>query len=212
MQNAPDIEFRLPLGVEDKVREPPDRPETKAGNAQLMGVTGRTALRLLTDLAEDAFEGVDEGKRDCLSRLGQIVINGLIDITFRPFAQDNRFCHSMLTGCANSTAEMIEVVRVSRTRQRGFRPLEKQVAESLAVLIPADQFADIFAGGTVAPRADLIVHEGLERIGKRDVHRCHSADPIGFGKIWQERPSGFDAHIQEHLPVTPPLDELVNVT
>lgn len=159
MQDAPDIEFRLPLSVEDEVWKPSGRSGTKAGNIELMGIAGRTALRLLADPAQCALEGVDEGKRYCLSRFGKIVMDGLIDITFRPFAQGNRLCHSMLASVANATAQTIKVVRISGTRLRRFRAFEQQVAESLAVPIPADQFADIFARSAIAVRADLIVHE-----------------------------------------------------
>ena len=99
MQDAPDIEFRFSLGVEDQVREPPGRMETKAGNIQFMGITGRTDFRLFAEPAEGVFQGVDEGERYCLSGLGQIVLDGLIDITFRPFAQGNGFASRLVTQC-----------------------------------------------------------------------------------------------------------------
>lgn len=43
----------------------------------------------------------------------------------------------------------------------------------LAILIPADQFAHIFAAGAVTALIDLLIHEGLERIRQGDVHRAH---------------------------------------
>ena len=40
MQDAPDIDFRLPLYVEDQIRKLSGRLEAKAGNIQLMGIAG----------------------------------------------------------------------------------------------------------------------------------------------------------------------------
>ncbi len=44
----------------------------------------------------------------------------------------------------------------------------------LTVLIPADQFADIFAARAVATLSDLIVNEGLEGFGEGNIYGAYT--------------------------------------
>ena len=86
MQDAPDIDFRLPFYVEDQIRKLSGRLDAKAGKIQLMSIAGRAPPRLFADMAAGVFQRVDEGQRDYRARLGHIVLDGLIDITPRPLA------------------------------------------------------------------------------------------------------------------------------
>ncbi len=70
MQDAPDVDFGLPLDVEDKIRILPYGPEAQADEVELMRITGRTRFRSLADMADGIFERVDEAQCNRFSRLG----------------------------------------------------------------------------------------------------------------------------------------------
>ena len=91
-------------------------------------------------------------------------------------------------GFADPTAEPVEVVCIGRGRLRRLDTFEKQAAQALTVLILADQFADILACSAVAARADLIVHERLEGLGKRYVHRAHGPKVAASTKFGKKQP------------------------
>ena len=55
-----------------------------------MRIAGRATRRLLADLAAGIFQRIDEIQRNRLSRLGQIVLDHLIDVAPRPLAKDYR--------------------------------------------------------------------------------------------------------------------------
>ena len=61
MQHTPDIDFVLPLDIEDQIREISGRPQAQAGNVQLMCIAGRADCRLVADLSVGVFQRVDEG-------------------------------------------------------------------------------------------------------------------------------------------------------
>src|SRR5690606_29532089 len=63
-------------------------------------------------------------------------------------------------------------------------PRDQQLAQMQPVLVAADQCAHVLAAGAMAKLADLLVDEGLEAIGQRDVHRAHGAS-VGPGKMRQ---------------------------
>ena len=90
MEDAPDIDLRLPLDIEDQIRKLLSRPEAQVGNIQLMRKAGRAGRRLFADTAAGVLHRVDEGQGNHRSRLGQIMLDCLIDIALRPLAQDNR--------------------------------------------------------------------------------------------------------------------------
>ena len=90
VKDAPNVYFRFILDVEDQIRKSPNGPEMQAGNVQLMSATRRATLRLHTDLAVDILKCIDEGERNCRVRLGQIVLNRIVDVTLCLFAKNNR--------------------------------------------------------------------------------------------------------------------------
>ncbi|MEJ0003667.1 MAG: hypothetical protein WDN30_09045 [Pararobbsia sp.] len=53
----------------------------------------------------------------------------------------------------------------------------------LALLIPADQFADIFAAGAVPAFDNLIVDKTLQRLGEGNVHRAHDTYASSLAKF-----------------------------
>ena len=90
MQDAPDIDFRLPLDVEDQIRKLPYGPEAQAGKIQFMRMAERAACRLFANTVTGVFQRVEEGERHRLSRLGQIMLDRLVNIPPRPLAKDDR--------------------------------------------------------------------------------------------------------------------------
>ena len=69
---------------------------------------------------------------------------------------------------------------------------KKQAPQVLPVLIFADQFADILAGGAVATCANLIVEKGFERPRKRYIDASHGVRLLPrstFGKVVGRRAS-----------------------
>ena len=45
----------------------------------------------------------------------------------------------------------------------------------LSVMFLANQFAHVFAAGAVPTLPDLLIDEGLERVGQGNVHGAHGA-------------------------------------
>lgn len=91
MQDTPDVNLGFPLDIEDKIRILLYGTEAQAGEVELMRIAGRTRLRSFTDMADGIFERVNEGQRNCFSRLGQIMLDCLFHIALRTLAKDNLF-------------------------------------------------------------------------------------------------------------------------
>ena len=91
MQDPPDVDGRLSLDVENQKWKRPHDRRAQAGKIQLTLITGRTARRMLAHTTVGFFQRVDEGQGNRRSRLGQIVLDGLVDIAPRPLAKDDRF-------------------------------------------------------------------------------------------------------------------------
>ena len=68
-------------------------------------------------MAADFFQRVDEGQRNCRLRLGQVVLDGLVDIALRPLTKDDRPSWSPLAGFADPIAKRAEVVRIGGDRR-----------------------------------------------------------------------------------------------
>ena len=90
MQDAPDVDVRFPLHIEDRIRKPSDRLKAQAGNIQLMRMVGRAARRPFANLPEGVFQRVDKARRNRRFRPRQIVLDYLIDIAPRPLAKNDR--------------------------------------------------------------------------------------------------------------------------
>lgn len=72
---------------------------------------------------------------------------------------------------------------ISREHLWRFPSFEKQAAQTLAVPVLPDQFADVLARGSVALGGDLIFHKAIESFGKRYVHRAHDTKLVASGKL-----------------------------
>ena len=91
MQDPPDVDVRISLNVENQIRKPPRDRRAQTGKIQLTLITGRTACGVLGHTAEGFFQRVDEGQGNRRSRLGERVLDGLVDIAPSPLAKDDRF-------------------------------------------------------------------------------------------------------------------------
>ena len=64
----------------------------------------------------------------------------------------------------NASTERLEVSTVRRCGRFGGCALQEQVVQMQTVMVLADQLAHGFAAGAMAALADLLVHEGRERV------------------------------------------------
>ena len=95
-------------------------------------------------------------------------------------------------------------------------------------LILADQFAHIFAAGSIAALADLLVDEGFQAFRKRDIHSAHAlrlgrlanfgkdGGPHGAGRFVLPTDASAPRHKQlkplifsdsPHIPRAVPIDQ-----
>ena len=84
---------------------------------------------------------------------------------------------------ANPAAQPVEIVRIGCHRRRRGSAFEQQDAQALAVAVLADQLPDVLARAAVAALTDLVVHEGLEGLGQRNVHDGHGATATALARI-----------------------------
>ena len=63
--------------------------------------------------------------------------------------------------------------------------VEDKASKLVSLPIPPDEFANVFARGSVPLSGDLRFNERLEVVGNGDVHRGHRM--IDDGKVWQGR-------------------------
>ena len=63
---------------------------TSEPRIQLMRIAGRAVHRLVADMADGAFQRVDEGERNRRSRFGQIVPDRIVYVTPRRLAKNGR--------------------------------------------------------------------------------------------------------------------------
>ena len=164
----------------NQVREIPHRPDAQSGNVRLARVAGRPARWLVADPAAGFSHRIDEVQGGHLPCLGRIPPDRLVDDGAARAREGQTACRSLPEGFT----EPVEMVLIGRDRLARCRPLEKQLAQMLAV--PANQLADVLARASVAAGACLIIHEDPGVFGQRDVHIARRATPLSlarFGKI-----------------------------
>jgi len=84
---------------------------------------------------------------------------------------------------ANPATQGIEIGPVGWSRWAGAGAIEEQGAQALSILIPADEFAHLFAAGAETSPGNLFVYIGLECVGKRNVHRAHVSPTAGWAQV-----------------------------
>src|SRR5690606_25068674 len=86
VQHPPDINVLRTLDVEHELRIAHKRPETQAGQVQLMGVAGRPSSRMVSDVRISLLQGVNEAERSLFSTFTEIVGNRVVDVPVGQFA------------------------------------------------------------------------------------------------------------------------------
>ena len=100
VKDAPDIDFRLLLDIENQIGKLPNGSETQAGKVQFVSIARRARRRVLADMTEADFYRVNEGQRARRSGPGQIILDRRIDIAPSSLAKDDRFAaHCSLASC-----------------------------------------------------------------------------------------------------------------
>jgi hypothetical protein len=96
------------------------------------------------------------------------------------------------TGCGGHLgAQVVEVLGSGSRSRFGGGAGEQQVAQVLAVLVAADQVADVFTGRAVAALGDLVLHERAKGLGQGDVHGRHVLNlPMALANPCQSRRTG----------------------
>ncbi len=89
MENAPDIHDLVADDVEHQIREVSQRLDSEARNLELVGEPQTARLRCSTDSADGPFDGVDETQGDFSVRLGEVVVDGVVDVSGSPLAKSD---------------------------------------------------------------------------------------------------------------------------
>ena len=96
MQDAPDIDLRLPFDVEDQVGELPGPHEAQTGKVQLVRITWRADGWMFRDEAAGVAECVDKGEGKLSARLLHVVLDCSIDVASRLLAQNDTLAAHLL--------------------------------------------------------------------------------------------------------------------
>jgi hypothetical protein len=87
--------------------------------------------------------------------------------------EEQRVWRSRPLASKGAVAQRVEIGGVNRGGRRRRRAIQQQGAQALAILVPADQVADIFAGRPETASGHPFIDEGLEGVGEGYVHRGH---------------------------------------
>jgi len=194
VQYAPNVNMVGMFNVENKVGIARKWSGTKPWQIQLMGIAGRSSVRMAADMGTGFLQGIDQTKRSHI-RLTQIVCSGVLNIQVRPLAQEDRLdLHRRDSGFASRLrriaypfTQAIEVSLVSGCNRWRSGASEQQATQLQPLLLMLDKIAYILATRAVVALADLFIHKSLEAVWQGDIHRTHAFQLRGFGKIWQER-------------------------
>ncbi len=89
VENAPDIYDLIADDVEHQMRESSQRSDSEARNLELVGEPQAARLRRSTDLADGSFDGVDKTQGDISVRLGEVVVDGPVDVVSSTLAKSD---------------------------------------------------------------------------------------------------------------------------
>ena len=87
----------------------------------------------------------------------------------------------------NTVAQGVEVRGIGNFPGGRFCALKQHVSQVLAILIFADEFADVLAAGCIPAAADLFVNKGFESDRQGNVHAAHGWEGKISGSFWQAR-------------------------
>ena len=144
MQDAPDIDVRFPLHIEDRIRKPSDRlrsagreypAHAHGGESRSPAVRRSAGGRLPARRQSPAQPPVPPPPPTDSARSPH-------RYRAAPAREGRPACRSPPAGFADPISELVKVVRIGRGRLRRCRPFEKQAAQALPILILANQFAD----------------------------------------------------------------------
>src|SRR5918993_131122 len=105
---------------------------------------------------------------------------------------DRRVSCSLAFGLTNPISQAAEIVFVNCGRTLRCSAVEQELTQAFAILIGADQLADIFTARGIATFGYLLVDEGFQRVWQRNVHRAHDDTVVSmanFGKVGTSRPA-----------------------
>lgn len=173
VEDPPDVDLVNPLDVEDQEGESGERPRAQLGDVEVVGEAERSAVGVPAHVPQCVLNGSDEAPGDVRARFGEEMVDRGLDVVGGPPTQPDRLGHD--SGLAvDAAAQGGEVGAVSdRSRIRPGSG-EQERAKPLAVLVAADQRADVLAGGTEAALVDLGCDEATHLVGQRHVHRRHA--------------------------------------
>ena len=180
VQHAPDVESLVLLDVEDDERESLHRPGPQVRDAEFVGEPERAEVRLAGELAEVAFEDVDESRGDLGASLGEVVVHGELDVVRGDCPQVNRLVHRSAGG-ADAIAQAAEEGIVGHRPRRRSCPVLEERTQTLAVRVATNQLTDVLAGRVVPAVYDLgihgchVEHERLPPGTARVANRCFPA-------------------------------------
>ncbi len=91
MEDAPDVHVAIRFHEEDQEGEPPQRPASKAGEVQFMGVPQGADGGVAADTEKRPFHCVHERQGGLFAAFGSVVGDGFLDVLGGSCTWNDRF-------------------------------------------------------------------------------------------------------------------------
>src|SRR5207249_2161690 len=105
--------------------------------------------------------------------------------------RDCRFGTSPASTPAGAVTQYVEIGNIRGSSRRRGRTNQQKIAQSLAVLLVANQLSHVFAAGSIAALSNLLLRKRLEGVRQRNIHCTHEENKLcGLAKFGEVSPRG----------------------